>query len=425
MNHPRASRDASPPSIAPRPGTDAHSDVERRESGGSGDRLIEAIQALSLARDLETVMDIVRHAARELAGADGATFVLRDGDLCYYAEEDAIAPLWRGMRFPMSACISGWAMLHRESVVIPDIYSDPRVPADAYRPTFVQSLAIVPIRRESPIGAIGTYWATAHTATDAEVRLLQALADSTSIAIENVELYQDLERRVAERTTALAAANSELEAFSYSVSHDLRAPLRAMRGFAEIIREDHAGTLPPDVEERLDRIIAAGGHMFELIEALLRLSRISRGEMVRVPFDLAEVAREIALHLDQSHPSRKVEWAIADSIPVMGDRGMLRSVMENLLTNAWKFTREVPVVRIEVGGEPRDGETRVRVADNGIGFTQADDLFKPFKRQHRQEDYPGLGIGLHTVKRIVEKHGGTIAAERTEDGTTVFSFRLP
>src|ERR1043166_734932 len=134
--------------------------------------LVETVQRLSLARDRATVQEIVRRAARRLTGADGATFVLRDGDRCHYADEDAIAPLWKGQRFPMSACISGWAMLHRRSAVIPDIYADDRIPHDAYRRTFVKSLVMVPIRTLEPVGAIGTYWATPHAPTTAEVRLL-------------------------------------------------------------------------------------------------------------------------------------------------------------------------------------------------------------------------------------------------------------
>lgn len=156
------------------------------ESVDAVGRLVTLVQELSLARDLPSVMAIVRRGARELSGADGATFVLRDGDRCFYADEDAIEPLWKGQRFPMSACISGWSMLHREAVAIADIYADPRIPADAYRPTFVKSLVMVPIRQLEPIGAIGTYWASPHAATDAQVRVLSALADSTSIAIENV-----------------------------------------------------------------------------------------------------------------------------------------------------------------------------------------------------------------------------------------------
>lgn len=169
------------------------------------EQLVEVVQELSLARNLETIMDIVRHAARNITGADGATFVLRDGDKCFYAEEDAISPLWKGQRFPMSACISGWAMLNRQAAVIEDIYADPRIPADAYRPTFVKSLAMVPIRTIEPVGAIGNYWATPHLPTPEQVKLLQALADTTAVAMENVRIYSELEQRVQQRTSELQA----------------------------------------------------------------------------------------------------------------------------------------------------------------------------------------------------------------------------
>ncbi len=170
------------------------------------------VQELSLARDLETVMSIVRIAARELTGADGATFVLRQDDQCFYAEENAISPLWKGRRFPMEMCISGWVMLHREPALIEDIYKDPRIPVDAYRPTFVRSLAMVPIRTLNPIGAIGNYWAKRHRPTAEQVNLLQALADTTAVALENVRVYEELERRVHDRTAELQVVNNELRA---------------------------------------------------------------------------------------------------------------------------------------------------------------------------------------------------------------------
>lgn len=176
------------------------------------ERLIHAVQELSLARDLDRVAEIVRQAARELTGADGATFVLRDGDKCFYKDEDAISPLWKGQRFPLESCISGWAMLNRQPTVIEDIYLDARIPHDAYRPTFVRSLVMVPIRTLEPIGAIGNYWAYPHRASEQEVKLLQALADSTSVALENVRVYAELEQRVEERTQQLAAANQRLSA---------------------------------------------------------------------------------------------------------------------------------------------------------------------------------------------------------------------
>lgn len=173
-------------------------------------QLITVVQELSLARSLETIMKIVRVAARELTHADGASFVLRDKEQCFYADEDAIAPLWKGQRFPMDICISGWTMRNRQPVIISDIYEDDRIPFAAYQPTFVKSLAMVPIRTLDPIGAIGIYWAQIHQPTPEEVELLQALADTTAVALENVQIYAELEQRVRDRTLELEFANAQL-----------------------------------------------------------------------------------------------------------------------------------------------------------------------------------------------------------------------
>jgi len=172
--------------------------------------LASAVQRLSLARSLDEVQAVVRSAARHLTGADGATFVLRDGDQVFYADEDAIAPLWKGQRFPLGECVSGWAIQHRAAVVVPDIDLDDRVPRDAMRGTFVRSLMVVPIRTLDPVGAIGNYWAVRHEPTSLEVSLLQALADSTAVALENVRIREELEQ-VADRTAVVTAVNKQLE----------------------------------------------------------------------------------------------------------------------------------------------------------------------------------------------------------------------
>ena len=158
------------------------------------DTLLEAVQALSLARELADVQRVVRTAARRLVAADGATFVLRDDGHCFYADEDAISPLWKGQRFPLEACISGWAMLNRRPAVIEDIYADERIPHDAYRPTFVKSLVMVPIRTVDPLGAIGMYWDRRHLAGEQEVAAARALADSTAVALEHIQALRRLER---------------------------------------------------------------------------------------------------------------------------------------------------------------------------------------------------------------------------------------
>ncbi|GAA3547831.1 sensor domain-containing diguanylate cyclase [Mycolicibacterium helvum] len=199
------------------------------------ERLLRAVQELSLARSLPEIQVIVRTAARELTGCDGASFVLKDNGFCYYADEYAIAPLWKGSRFPLEKCVSGWAMHHREAVVIPDIYADERVPREAYRPTFVKSMVMVPIRKVDPIGAIGNYWSYQRHATEQDVFLLQALADSTSIAMENVQLYSELEQRVRDRTAELERANDEIHKLSIT---DELTGLNNRRGF--YLRSDAA-----------------------------------------------------------------------------------------------------------------------------------------------------------------------------------------
>jgi hypothetical protein len=391
------------------------------------DRLINAVQELSLARDLATVMSIVRRAARELTGADGATFVLRDRDQCYYADENAIAPLWKGKRFPMSACISGWAMLNRQATAIEDIYADSRIPADAYRPTFVKSLAMVPIRTADPVGAIGNYWAAHHKATPDEVKLLQALANSTAIAIENVQLYGDLEQRVCDRTAQLEAANAELEAFSYSVSHDLRAPLRHIDGFSGLLLE-HADALDDTGRDYLQRIRRATGRMNQLIEDLLKLSRITRTEVRKETADLTRMAREIAADLQAGAPDRRAEFAIEEDLRANGDPRLLRVALENLLSNAWKYTARKAQARIEVG-HTREGEDEAAyyVRDDGAGFDMAyaGKLFGAFQRLHAESEFAGTGIGLATVARIVHKHGGRIWAEAAAGQGATFFFTLP
>ncbi len=209
--------------------------------------LVEVVQRLSMARDMATVQEIVRRSARKLAGSDGATFVLKDGDKCHYVDEDAISPLWKGQKFPLSACISGWAMLNHQAVVIEDIYADDRIPHGAYRPTFVKSLVMVPIRTLDPIGAIGTYWARYYKPTELEVKLLQALADSTSVAIENVQMFCELEERVRARTAELERRNRELLA-----AHQL-----ADRVFAAYTSALPGRTL--DGKYRLDEQLGSGG----------------------------------------------------------------------------------------------------------------------------------------------------------------------
>ena len=241
------------------------------------------------------------------------------------------------------------------------------------------------------------------------------------------QLNTDLERRVVERTAQLQTANSELEAFCYSVSHDLRAPLRSLDGFSQALLEDYADKLDAQGQKYLSRIRAGSQRMGQLIDDLLNLSRVSRGETSRESVDLSKMAHEVVEELQASAPLRQTEFVIAEGLMAETDPRLLRIVLTNLFGNAWKFTAKQPHPRIEFGCSGDNGGAEYFMRDNGAGFDQAysSKLFGVFQRLHAVSDFPGTGIGLATVQRIIQRQGGRVWAEgKVEQGAT-FHFTLP
>jgi PAS domain S-box-containing protein len=239
-------------------------------------------------------------------------------------------------------------------------------------------------------------------------------------------LNEELEQRVRQRTAQLEATNHELEAFSYSISHDLMAPLRSIDGFSHILLEDYADELDDEGKDYLSRVRAASQHMGQLIDALLKLSRTTRSEISRENVDLSALAKNIAQELRDSQPERQVEFDIADGLSVDGDAWLLRIALENLLANAWKFTGRQSRALIEFGASEYEGTCPYFVRDNGAGFdmTYADKLFGAFQRLHRTNEFPGTGIGLATVQRIIHRHGGRVWAEGYPGQGATFYFTL-
>jgi PAS domain S-box-containing protein len=234
----------------------------------------------------------------------------------------------------------------------------------------------------------------------------------------------ELERRVRERTTALASVNAELEAFAYSVSHDLRGPVRAMDGFSQALLEDYSDKLDGEALDFLKRIRAGSQRMGELIDDLLKLSRVTRAELNLDRVDVSAAAERIVAELRDADPARRIEIEIEPSLSVHGDKQLIDIALQNLIGNAWKFTRKRDVARIEIGQCTENGTSTFFIRDNGAGFDPAyvDKLFKPFQRLHRDNEFEGTGIGLATTARVMRKHGGSIRAESKLDGGATFYF---
>ncbi|HEY2980537.1 MAG TPA: PAS domain-containing protein [Anaerolineales bacterium] len=242
----------------------------------------------------------------------------------------------------------------------------------------------------------------------------------------DITARKEAEDRLEQSNVQLASANQELEAFSYSVSHDLRAPLRSIDGFSQAFLEDYGDKIPAEGRSYLDRTRAAAQRMAALIDDLLALSRVSRANVDRSAVDLSGIAAGIAAELQREQPRRQVEFVIAPGMSVQGDENLLRIALQNLLANAWKFTSKQPTARIEFGIQPSDEAAIFFVRDNGSGFdmTYVDKLFGAFQRLHSNEQFPGTGIGLATVQRIFRKHGGRAWAQGAVDQGATFYFTL-
>jgi len=303
---------------------------------------------------------------------------------------------------------------------------------DVNRPS--ASLMFAPIRRDKKVvGLLSLQSYSLNAFTQDDLQTLQDLADHCGGALDRIraeedlrQLNRELEERVKERTAQLEDLNRELEAFSYSVSHDLRAPLRSIRGFSEVLLERHVGQLDAKGQEFLKRICRSSQQMERLIEDLLKLSRVGRTEVTFRPVNLSELANGIVTDLKKTEPQRGIEIRIAQNLQARGDERLLRIALDNLLRNAWKFTSKTPRPRIEFG-KAHERDSAFFVRDNGAGFdmVHAGRLFGVFQRLHTTSEFPGNGVGLATTNRIVKRHGGRMWADaRVNEGAT-FYFTLP
>ena len=327
----------------------------------------------------------------------------------------------------------GQCVAHAEARIALDIGDEAIRFNNPLLPQTRSEMALPLNNRGKCIGALTVQSSQESAFLPGDITALQSMADQLAIAIANARLYDEvqqyatrLEERVAERTAALAAVNKELEAFAYSVSHDLRAPLRSLDGFSQALLEDYAGRLDATAQDYLRRVRAGSQRMGRLIDDILKLSRLTRAEMQWERIDLSALAHEIATELHQTQPERQVDLIITEGVAVNGDARLLRVVLENLLGNAWKFTIRQACARIEFGYTEVGGEPVCFVRDNGAGFdvAYADRLFGAFQRLHSATEFEGTGIGLATVQRIIHRHGGRVWAEGVVNQGATFYFTL-
>lgn len=402
---------------------------KRKEHGLT--KIANCVQRLLAATtDEQAFYRITCEGIIDLVNADISALPILDlsGDrFTYRAAVGKHADLLMGKTMPVEGGgLCGWVAKHGQTLRVPDLFTDARVLPDLARALEVNSALVTPLLHDTIVIGGLTAFRSGESFDVIEQELLAVFSQRVGLAFGNQRLLLTLEQRVTERTQELEASNTELEAFSYSVSHDLRAPLRSINGFSKALLEDYASILDGQGRDYLQRIGSSAVRMGQLIDDLLMLSRVSRGEMQHQPVDLSALATSVAKNLSERFPQRQVELCITPGLATLGDARLLHIALSNLFDNAWKFTGKQAQAQITFGTEQHAGKTAYFVRDNGAGFdmTYADKLFRPFQRLHAEQEFEGTGIGLATVRRVIQRHGGKTWAEGTPGAGATIYFTL-
>lgn len=398
---------------------------------GLGERLVAEL-------DLETVLSLVAESACQVVQAETLVVPIVDPDkqtFTYRAGSGKYAEMIVGKAFPIHEGACGWVIEQQRPLLFGEGGTFDLDLNARWQSGMASSLLVPLICRGVITGGLSAMGKQGGGAfNERDLAVLTLFANQASIAIDNARLFKtldsqnaNLEERVRQRTADLARANKELEAFSYSVSHDLRAPLRAIDGFSRMLEEDYRDRLDDEGCRLLHVVRTNAQRMGDLIDDILEFSRMGRLDLATREVDMDGLAREVANELQAAAAGRDLNFAIHQLPPTHGDTAMIRQVLVNLLANAVKFTRARSPAVVEVGGSAGEEENVYYVKDNGAGFDMqyVDKLFGVFERLHAREQFDGTGIGLAIVKRIIERHGGRVWAEARVDAGATFHFSLP
>lgn len=401
-------------------------------SGLSMHKLTHAIQQLSFSRDLPTLQALVTSSAREMCHADGATLILKEDNHCYYAEEDSIAPLWKGLRLDSEACIGGWTMRHKKVAVVADIHDDARINQAMYADTFVRSLVIIPVRPADPIAAIGVYWATPRTASDDEIEQLQILANCTGVSLENVELMTRLNTKIMERTSSLLIsqqvaemANKTKTRFLSAASHDLRQPLQNLSTLCSILARKLNNS---ELAKHVKKMQATIGGMNQLLNAILDLNQLESGGLTPdfEDFPLEPLLADLRAEFTDIAIAKSLQLNIAPvNIQVHSDPELLLQIFRNLLGNAVKYTQNG---QVSLQCTKADRLVTVSISDTGPGIPEEkqEEIFDAFYRMERDRaSKGGFGLGLAIVKGLAEILNHQVNVMSASGQGSVFSIQLP
>jgi signal transduction histidine kinase len=388
--------------------------------------LVDALGRLSETRTLNALGSLIKNYAGQLVNSGDVKFIFREGDYFILPGEEEEA---QGLKQKISigTDIISRVIVEAERLVIADL-------RDIVHPEYfslvdpsARSILVIPVSSESTTGAIMVCRPKPFLPSGMEIRVLESLSYAASIAIENIRFYTELEAMVNERTEQLSAVNKELESFTYSVSHDLRAPLRSIEGFVRILEEDYSLKLGPEGLRVCSIIEGSSRKMRNLIDNLLEFAKLGKQEIRKVQVDMKALAETVISELTSGSEQKNLDISIEKLPEAFGDPYMLHQVWTNYLSNAMKFSSGKGLQKIAVSGRQEEDRITYEVTDNGAGFDMeySGKLFGVFQRLHSASEFEGTGVGLAIVQRIIHRHGGAVWAEgRTGEGAR-FSFSLP